>query len=159
MISNARRKKCAGVLTVCAMALLVLSGCGGRSLALEKELVKTCQDYTELFAAKRYNDCKQFLTGQALSELELSQPLLQAMSAVDTKLSGFKGSVDFMNDSKDRASVRCGWTQEQSVPGSQTVISRLDVVYDMVLLKGKWLISEIKLLSQTEEGKSAEGGK
>lgn len=135
------------IILAAVLVLCVAGGCG-KSPSLERELVQLCEKYTQLFAAKDYDSARHYLTGQALVELDASRPLLEAVRAVETKVSEFQGKVDFMSRDKSRASARCSWVQEQTVPGSGTTITRVEVVYDLVKLKGKWLISGIKLLLQ-----------
>lgn len=139
-------------LAVALAVLVVLAGGCGRSPSLEKELVGLCEEYTGLFAARKYDECARYLTGQALMEFEASRPLLEAMGQIETKVSDFRGKVDFLNRPRDRASVRCTWVQETSVPGSGTWTLKADVVYELVKLKDRWLISSIKLVSQEGGG-------
>lgn len=139
--------KAVRVALVVLVVACLAAGCG-RSPSLERELVGLCEKYTQLFAARDYDAARHYLTGQALLELDASRPLLEAVRAVETKVSEFQGRVDFMSRDRSRASARCAWVQEQTVPGSGTTISRVEVVYDLVKLKGQWLISGIRLLSQ-----------
>ncbi|MEW6048417.1 MAG: hypothetical protein AB1609_18395 [Bacillota bacterium] len=138
---------------VLALAVAVAAGGCRRSPSTEKELVKLCQDYTVLFAEKKFAECREYLTGEALTQFELGLPLLEATKAVQSRVSDFRGAVDFVNRSGDRASVRCTWLQEDTVPGAGTVVNRMDVAYDVVKLKGRWLISAVKLLAQETGGK------
>ncbi len=149
-----RVRKVGAALVLLALLLPVFSGCS-RNAGLEKDLVKVCQAYTEEFAAKKWDDCKKRLTGQALTEFELSETGLQALSGVETALSEFKGKLVFLNRPKDRAAVECSWVQEQSASGSPAMLSQVTVAYDLVKQNDRWLISGMKILS-SEKGGAAE---
>lgn len=140
------------VLVAAAMIALALASVGcGRSFTLEKELVAKSQAFTQDFATGRFEAVLSALTGDALESVKAALPLLQGAN-VETKVTDWTGKVDFMNRSRDRASVELSYIQEQTVPGYGTTTTKMDVVYDWKKLDGSWMIYEIKLV-QKDEGK------
>jgi len=138
-------------IVIAALVLAVaVAGCG-RSFVLEKDLVSKSQAFTQDFAARKWEQVMPVLTGDALESVKAALPLLQSAD-VETKVTDWSGKVDFMNRSKDRASVELSYIQEQTVPGYGTTTTKMDVVYDWKQLAGAWKIYEIKLV-QKDEGK------
>ncbi|MHB8927085.1 MAG: hypothetical protein ACYC9Q_05375 [Bacillota bacterium] len=142
----------AKMLVVVGIVALALTSAGcGRSFTLEKELVSKSQAFTQDFAARRFEAVLPVLTGDALESVKAALPLLQSAN-LETKVTDWSGKVDFMNRSKDRASVDLSYIQEQTVPGYGTTTTKMNVVYDWKKLAGAWRIYEIKLVHK-DEGK------
>lgn len=140
------------VLVAAAMVVLAFGSAGcGRSFVLEKDLVSRSEAFTQDFTARKFESVLPVLTGDALESVKAALPLLQSAD-VETKVTDWNGKVDFMNRSKDRASVELSYIQEQTVAGYGTTTTKMDVVYDWKKLAGAWRIYEIKLV-QKDEGK------
>ena len=127
---------------------LLVSGCG-RSFLLEEEIVKLCRGYTENVAARKYDKAMEMLTGDALESFRIALPAIEALE-ISSKVSGWKGKVDWMNRPKDRASVAAEYLMEQTVPGYGTALTDYEVVYDLKKTASGWKIYSIKAVRKQE---------
>lgn len=132
-----------------ALCIVVLvSGCGGRSPKLERDLVALAEDYTRDLAAGDYASCLNVLTGDALNAMLALKPVLEGIK-METKILEFHGRVDFLNRTRDRASVVCRYLQEQTIEGVGTFSQESEVVYEMKKVGDSWKIYSSRLVSSS----------
>lgn len=130
---------------------LCVLGCEKKDAALEKTLVKVAEDYTMKLAEKKFEELASMCTGDALNGLLAARPILESVD-VKTVISGFEGKVDFVNDSKDRASVVCTYVQEQTVEGLGTTAQKMKTVYNMTKVGEDWKIYSASLIDASQAG-------
>lgn len=136
---------------VCILFLaLLVPGCKSRSYLLESQLVELAQKYQELFAQDKFEEILPMLSGDQLTAMNNALPVLAATaSKIDTEITDWKGTCDFMNRDKTRGSVTATYIQRQTVKDVGTLTEEFSTVYEFAKIGEEWKLYSVKIMNKT----------
>lgn len=137
------------LIPILAVALLV-PGCKSRSYLLESQLVEMAKQYQTLFASDQFEEILPMLSGDQLTAMNNALPVLAATaSSIDTEITDWEGTCDFMNRDKTRASVVATYIQRQTVKDVGTLTEEFQTVYEFAKIGDEWKIYSVKIMNKT----------
>lgn len=140
------------ILVSLLVVTFLIAGCQSRSYLLEAQLVEMAQKYQDLFAADQFEEILPMLSGDQLTAMNNALPVLAATaSKIDTEITGWKGTCDFMNRDKTRASVVATYIQRQTVKDVGTLTEEFSTVYEFAKISDEWKIYSVKIMNKTTE--------